>query len=519
MAQRYSGKGKGKEVPDPVKQRASKDYKLMDEEFLNFATQETTNTISKLKTQVSNLQSREAANEREIRELKTSDSKKQKQLDGQQVHIDNLQSIVQDLVKRLGMSISIPNVTNQPMQENKEQQGPSTLNQSQHTESPIKGADLFGSQDMFDVDSLINQQGEGMEVGDDDKEKEEDEKEEDEDVIITDIKKIDDDPSDYDDSSSDGSGIGGSGANNEESSDDKDSNVIYEKHEYEEKQTYVECDGNEVVRLDKVVDERIPFEKLFEESETDEAQKDFTKKKASYDKSSLWKINENPSTVERITQRIRNPRKALTGLILGWKFDNDKKMYVIKRVAGDIQYFDTSHKLQTLPRWDIRDLSRLKMINESNNTRASAFEVLLRNQCNQNSFTSFQPQIPIRRKIKKKYRTNEKIKYKYIVKPADTVTTVYIPERKRSFIKDFDKWFYDSSSHEAVIQQRGLPEVIIFDPMDLFSFSDEDLKILYYNTIQCDMSLMIKNEAKLYMKVVSRCLSLRAEARLIKKRL
>ncbi|KAI3808196.1 hypothetical protein L1987_24144 [Smallanthus sonchifolius] len=46
MAQRYSGKGKGKEVPGPVKQKAPKDYKLIYEEFINFATQETTNIIS-----------------------------------------------------------------------------------------------------------------------------------------------------------------------------------------------------------------------------------------------------------------------------------------------------------------------------------------------------------------------------------------------------------------------------------------------------------------------------------------
>ncbi|KAI3784291.1 hypothetical protein L1987_43388 [Smallanthus sonchifolius] len=323
IAQRYTNKRKRKEVPDPVKQKVSKDYKLIDEEFANFATQEIANVISQLKTQIANLQSREASNEREIRELRTSDAKKQ------QVHINKLQGIVQDLMKHLRMSVSSENVTAKPVQENVDQEGPSTSNLPQYNESLIIGVDLFGSQDLFDVDSLINQQGEGMEVDDevkekgkDEKEEEEEKKEEEEEVIITDIKKDDKDPSDDDDCSNDGFGIGGGGSNDKESSDDEDSNKVYEKYEYEEKQTYVEGDGNMVGRLDRVVDERIPFDELFEESETSEAKKESTTKKESLEKSLWWKTSETPSIVERITQKIRSPRKALTGLILGWKYDN-----------------------------------------------------------------------------------------------------------------------------------------------------------------------------------------------------
>ncbi|KAI3754659.1 hypothetical protein L1987_54446 [Smallanthus sonchifolius] len=90
---------------------------------------------------------------------------------------------------------------------------------------------------------------------------------------------------------------------------------------------------------------------------------------------------------------------------------------------------------------------------------------------------------------------------------------------KRDLYQAFKRWEYDSSTHEAVITQYDLPEVRVFDPMDLFSFSDEDLKILYHNPIQCDMSSKIKIEAKLYMRVVARYLSMRYEVKMIKKRL
>ncbi|KAI3821438.1 hypothetical protein L1987_09006 [Smallanthus sonchifolius] len=48
---------------------------------------------------------------------------------------------------------------------------------------------------------------------------------------------------------------------------------------------------------------------------------------------------------------------------------------------------------------------------------------------------------------------------------------------------------------------------------------DGSMTIMYHNPIQCDMSSMIKTEANLYMRVVARCLPMRYEAKIIKKRL
>ncbi|KAI3821073.1 hypothetical protein L1987_08629 [Smallanthus sonchifolius] len=164
------------------------------------------------------------------------------------------------------------------------------------------------------------------------------------------------------------------------------------------------------------------------------------------------------------------------------------------------------------------ELSNMKLINPSNNTFARNFEEFLKKECTKDNFESFKPQVPECKKLKKKDKDGRR-RFRYIVKPADTVSTVHVPARKEVFIKGFKRWEYDSRNHEAVITQHSSPEVRVFDPVDLFSFFDEDLKILYHSPIQFDMSLKIKAEAKLYMRVVARCLSRRYEANVIKKRL
>ncbi|KAI3825005.1 hypothetical protein L1987_06480 [Smallanthus sonchifolius] len=363
MARReVSGKGKGKEIPEKQKFKPTRDYNLVDEELLKFATKETSDTHL-----------------------------------GLQTHYDN---------------VTPP--TNPVNQSNVNQEGPSTA-QPHSVPSPVIETIFYGSQDMFDVDYLLNNQGEGMEITDDiEKDKDEDkEKEEEVEVVIIGERKDDDKPSDDDDdSSNDGTGNIGGGSNEQESSD--------------------EGDGSVIGKMGKIIEDRIPFEVPDEE--------------------------EDQSTT---TPKLNVIDKSLCS------------------------------KFKTLPTWDIRELSHLDLINPSRNSNAANFETYLRNQCALDKFDSFQPQVPKCIKQKKKDK-----------------------DGKRQF-----KCEYDSKTHEALITQQDLAKVRVFDPMDLFSFSDEDLKILYHNPIQCDMSSMNKTEAKLYMMVDTRCLSMRYEAKIIKKRL
>ncbi|KAI3676271.1 hypothetical protein L1987_85875 [Smallanthus sonchifolius] len=388
------GKGSAKEVPKKHKSKKSKSCGLVDEEFFNYATRETADVVSQLKTQISNLQSREAANTREIRELKTESNKQKAQI-GAPI-VTNQEENVED--------IQSPAAT-EPI--------PSTGGQVQ---TPVSKANMYEDSFLFDVDMLLNDEGEGLERTNENQEETEKEEEDVEEVEITGERKYDNDPS-----------------------DDDNNSVIGKK--------------------DKLVDEQEPF--TVPEDVEPQVEKSKTSK---IDKTSWWTVTEKPSIVEKITQTIKSPEQVLTGEILAWMYDDDKKMYVIKRGDGNIQYFDRSSKMKTLPYWDIRELSKLKLIKSSNNTFATNFEEYLKKECGKD-------------KLKRKDKNGKK-----------------------------------------KIQDKS-PEFRVFDPVYLFSLSDEDLRILYKNLIRCDMSTKIKAEAKLYMRVVARCLSRRHEAKVIKKRL
>ncbi|KAI3732508.1 hypothetical protein L1987_63713 [Smallanthus sonchifolius] len=481
------GKGKAKEVPEKQNSKKSKNYGLVNEEFLNYATRETADVVSQLKTQISNLQSREAANTREIRELKTESNKQKGLIAQQQQQIDQLHRIVQDLIAQIGAPI----VTNQ--EENIEdvhslaatEPIPST---SEQVQTPVFEANMYEDNTLFDGDMLLNDEGEGLERTEENQEEIEKEEEDDdeEEVVITSERRDDNDSSDDDNNSGGAGGVGGNDRTTEDTEQDNQTNTEYKKYEYEQQQTYVEEDGSSKATMT--------------------------------DKSSWWTVTEKPSIVERLTQTIKSPEQALTGEILAWMYDDNKKMYVVKRREVNIKYFDWSSKLKSLPYWDIRELSHLNMINLSNNTFAANFEEYLKKECSKDKFENFKPQVPECRQFKRKDK-NDKRRFRYIVKPADTVSTVCIPARKEMFIKSFKKWMYGSKTHEAVIMQDQSPEFRVFDPVDLFSFSDEDLKTLYKNPIRFDMSTKIKAEANLYMRVVTRCLSRRHEAEVINKRL
>ncbi|KAI3821587.1 hypothetical protein L1987_09156 [Smallanthus sonchifolius] len=479
------GKGKAKEIPEKHKSKKSKDYGLVDEEFLNYATRETTDVVSQLKTQISNLQSREAANSREIRELRIESNRQQGIITQQQQQIDKLQRMVQDLIAYVGAPTNEQNVNQEVNVENQE-----SLAATEPIPSPVFYADMYDDNTILDIDMLLNNEGEGMEVTDENDKEAEKEEEDDEELVITGENK-DDDKSSDDDSDSGGAGsVGGIEKTAEETEKESESNTEYKKYEYEQKQTYVEEDGSVIGKMDNLVDEDQSFQV------PDEVEESFVHHKTTgVDKSTWWKVIEKPTLVERITQKIRNQEQALTGEILSW-----------------------ISKLQTLPYLDIRELSHMKLINPSNNTFARNIEEFLKKLKTKDKFESFKPQVPECKKLKKKDKDGRRI-FRYIVKPAGTVSTVYVPARKEVFIKSFKKREYDSRTHEAVILQHGLPEVRVFDDVDLFSFFNKDLKTLYHNLIQCDMSLKIKAETNLYMRVVARCLSRRYEANVIKKRL
>ncbi|KAK1429967.1 hypothetical protein QVD17_12353 [Tagetes erecta] len=195
--------------------------------------------------------------------------------------------------------------------------------------------------------------------------------------------------------------------------------------------------------------------------------------------------------------------------------------YMIKRRGGDISYIKNRKHFATLPRWDLRRLADLPLLGKEDSGRACAFEVTIREAAKTN-FVDFGYQKP-RRMRQKKDRHWVSWKGKIVLKidAPKVMTRVRVPDTQPPRLQDFHKWFYDNSTGEAVIRLKGedRPEIRLFDPMEIFSFCDEDLKVLCENRIKHGAGDDTRTEANLFVKVANKARGIRAELRSVNERL
>jgi len=169
----------------------------------------------------------------------------------------------------------------------------------------------------------------------------------------------------------------------------------------------------------------------------------------------------------------------------------------------------------------LRRLAELPLLNKENSARATAFEVVIRRAAEDN-FTSFGYQKPKRMKSKKdKHWVSWKGKIVLKLTAPKVLSRVRIPDTQPDRLGEFMKWFYDNSTGEAIIRLAGedRPEIRLFDPMEVFSFSDEDLKFLCENQIKHGAGDDTENEANLFMRVANKARGIRAELREVNERI
>ncbi|MFS7961555.1 hypothetical protein Hanom_Chr08g00716491 [Helianthus anomalus] len=63
-------------------------------------------------------------------------------------------------------------------------------------------------------------------------------------------------------------------------------------------------------------------------------------------------------------------------------YSNLKGMFIVKKRGGVIQYFKTGFDMQTLPRWDIRELGRLDMLNPDRSNIGADFDRFISKEYN-----------------------------------------------------------------------------------------------------------------------------------------
>ncbi|KAK1432096.1 hypothetical protein QVD17_08987 [Tagetes erecta] len=240
------------------------------------------------------------------------------------------------------------------------------------------------------------------------------------------------------------------------------------------------------------------------------------------DKSEWFRKDEEVVREVPIFQNIDEPNTSqLDRQVIAWKYNSQVDAYMVKRRGGDICYIKNRKHFATLPRWDLRRLAELPLLGKEDSGRACAFEVTIREAAKTN-FVDFGYQKPRRMRQKKdRHWVSWKGKVVLKIEAPKIMTRVRVPDTQPARLQEFLKWFYDNGTGEAVIRLKGedRPEIRSFDPMEIFSFCDEDLKVLCENRIKHGAGDDTRTEANLFVKVANKARGIRAELRKVNERL
>ncbi|MFS7994293.1 hypothetical protein Hanom_Chr12g01104191 [Helianthus anomalus] len=193
-----------------------------------------------------------------------------------------------------------------------------------------------------------------------------------------------------------------------------------------------------------------------------------------------------------------------TDKIISWMYRNLRGMFVVKRRGGVIQYFQIGFHLFTLPRWDLRELGRLDILNPEDRSIGGDFERLIAKECYK-GFPNHMPQRPRRRVSKTTIDlVTGKGKVTWVINPAKVITRIKLPEEVPVSLNNFKKWFYDSKTGEAVIGSNENVDIRILDPMDVFMFGLSNLTVLNARRINVGAGNANLEEAMLFQQAVER---------------
>ncbi|KAI3825198.1 hypothetical protein L1987_06675 [Smallanthus sonchifolius] len=206
---------------------------------------------------------------------------------------------------------------------------------------------------------------------------------------------------------------------------------------------------------------------------------------------------ETPKTYEWIAEHQELKRPPI-----GWKYDAERKLFIIRRCRGGVQHFKNMTDFQTLPFYDLMDLAKLPLQNRGKVMMAYDFEKFLHSQVN-NDFKGMKPRKTQKKISKTRFHHKTNKPYVFLrYKPAQTHKTITIPKSVPVQLQTFRKWYYDPIIGSAVIECEGKEDITIFEPMELLKFQPEDLEILFQNHIQA-YSDEDEADAKAYQRVVS----------------
>ncbi|KAK1428031.1 hypothetical protein QVD17_16858 [Tagetes erecta] len=205
--------------------------------------------------------------------------------------------------------------------------------------------------------------------------------------------------------------------------------------------------------------------------------------------------------------------KDTDNTIFSCKFNLEMKKFMIKRRGGGISYVSNRQHFKTFLKWDLRRLAVLPLINADQMDCAKLLAEEIQAGVKDN-FVSFGYNKLERKRSKKDLDwVTRKGKIVLKLKPIKTVLRLRVPDPSPSRLQELDKWFYDKQTGEAFVRVMDGTEWRLFDPMEVFGFSDEDLKILSENPIRSGAGAETEKEADLFERVANRARGIRSEVK------
>ncbi|XP_021995836.1 uncharacterized protein LOC110893021 [Helianthus annuus] len=168
-------------------------------------------------------------------------------------------------------------------------------------------------------------------------------------------------------------------------------------------------------------------------------------------------------------QVITVEKTEATDKIISWMYENVRGMFVVKRRGGVIQYFQTGFDLFSLPRWDLRELGRLDILNPEERGIGRDFERIIAKESNRVS--------------------------RIMLRSVQDAESQKQPSIHRT--------------GEAVIRSNENVDIRILDPMDVFMFGLSDLTILNASRINVGAGNANMEEAALFQRAVERAWNLK----------
>ena len=159
----------------------------------------------------------------------------------------------------------------------------------------------------------------------------------------------------------------------------------------------------------------------------------------------------------------------------------------------------------TLPKYEMKDLARLELINPGKNAIAEGFRKVIHREGTTGQFKVFKPQEGKYVEDKKKInpRTNRPYK-KLVYKRVECMKQVPLKKLPQNVLSNLKWWHVDVDTGEAEMVDRDDKSILkVYDPIHLVNLSEADLKILSENNIMYRLDW--EEQALEYQAVIEVC--------------